>query len=254
MKRLARYKKQILFKPIGLEGQKRLLKSRAAIVGMGALGTSIANHLVRSGIGYIRIIDHDYVELTNLQRQLLYDEEDAEGRLPKVFAAERKLSKINSTVKVEPVFTDLNRENAEELLAGFDVILDGTDNFPTRYLINEASIKLGIPWIYGGVVSARGITAVIIPGKTPCLRCLFPDMNNVPTETADTAGIVSPITAIIGSLEATGALKLLTGAEVSPYLEQVDIWSDSFMQMDISKGKNPDCPVCVHHQFEFLGS
>lgn len=250
MKKWARYEKQILFKPIGTEGQEKLLKSKAVIVGMGALGSMIANHLVRSGVGHIRMIDDDYVELSNLQRQMIYDEDDV--KRPKVFAAERKLARMNPTVTIEPIFTALKGENAEALLAGFDVILDGTDNFPTRYLMNEAAVKLGIPYIYGGVISARGVAVVIIPGKTPCLRCLFPDKDNVPSETADTAGIISPIPAIIGSLEAAEALKLLTGAETTPYLEQVDLWLHSFMQIDIQKGRNPDCPVCVHHQFEFL--
>lgn len=247
-----RYSRQILFKPIGENGQKKLLNKQVVVVGMGALGTVISDHLVRSGVGYVRIIDRDYVELSNLQRQLLYDEDDVDDHLPKVIAAERKLKKINSTVKIEPIIADLNLNNAVELLSGFDVIVDGTDNFSTRYLMNDVSIKLGIPWVLGSVVSSRGMHAVFIPGKTPCYRCLFPEVQTVLGETCDTVGVLSPITAIIGSFEAIEVLKLLVDAEHNPNLEQFDIWYHSSLQMDISKGRNPDCPTCVHHQFEFL--
>lgn len=252
MENLERYSRQILFKPIGEEGQRKLLKSRVVVVGMGALGTVIANHLVRSGVGYVRFIDRDLVELSNLQRQSLYDEEDAANHLPKVIAAEQKLRKINSTVTVEAIIADLNLENAEELLGGFDVIVDGTDNFSTRYLINDIAVKQNIPWVYGGAVSSRGMFAVIIPGKTPCYRCLFPEVPAGLGETCDTVGVLSPITDIVGSFEAVEVLKLLVGAEHNQNLEQLDIWHSSFLQMDISGGKNPECPACVHHQYDFL--
>ncbi|SEM63300.1 adenylyltransferase and sulfurtransferase [Mesobacillus persicus] len=252
MTELDRYSRQILFKPIGEEGQRKLLKSRAVIVGMGALGTVIANHLVRSGVGHVRMIDRDLVELSNLQRQSLYDEDDASNQLPKVIAAEKKLKKINSTVKIDSIIADLNLDNAEELLAGFDVIVDGTDNFSTRYLINDVSVKLDIPWVYGGAVSSRGMYAVIIPGKTPCYRCLFPEVPAGLGETCDTIGVLSPLTDIIGSFEAIEAVKLLVGAEHNPNLEQLDIWYQSSLQMDISEGRNPQCPTCGQHQFEFL--
>lgn len=252
MNDLIRYSRQTLFKPIGENGQRRLLNKKAVIVGMGALGTVIANHLVRSGVGYVRFIDRDLVELSNLQRQSLYDEGDARENLPKVIAAEKKLKQINSTIKLEPILADLNLDNAEELLGGFDVIVDGTDNFSTRYLINDVSIKLGIPWVFGAAVSSRGMHAVIIPGKTPCYRCLFPEIQTGLGETCDTVGVLSPITDIIGSFEAVEALKILVGAETNPHLEQFDIWYHSNLQMDISQGKNPQCPACVHHQFEFL--
>lgn len=252
MSELERYSRQTLFKPIGEDGQKKLLNKKAVIVGMGALGTVISNHLVRSGVGYVRLIDRDLVELSNLQRQSLYDEDDANEHLPKVIAAEKKLKKINSTIKIESVIADLNLENAEELLSGFDVIVDGTDNFSTRYLINDISIKFGIPWVYGGAVSSRGMHAVIIPGKTPCYRCLFPEVQTGLGETCDTIGVLSPITDIIGSFEAVEALKLLVGAQANPNLEQIDIWYNSYLQMDISQGRNPDCPACAHKKFEFL--
>lgn len=252
MEDLDRYSRQILFRPIGIDGQMRLLGKKVVVIGMGALGSVIASHLVRSGVGYVRIIDWDIVELSNLQRQSLYDEDDAADHLPKVIAAERKLIKINSTIIVEPIISDLTPDNAEELLSGFDVIMDGTDNFPTRYLINDVSIKLGIPWIYGGVVSSRGAFTVIIPGKTPCFRCLFPDPQGGTEETSNTVGVLSPITHIIGSFQAAEALKLLTDSENSPYLEQIDVWHHSSLQMDISNGRNPDCPACGHHHYEFL--
>lgn len=249
---LIRYSRQTLFKPIGIEGQKQILQKKVVIVGMGALGTVIANHLVRAGVGYLRIIDRDVVELSNLQRQSLYDEEDALNHLPKVIAAERKLKKINSTVTIEPVLTDINLDNGEDLVKGFDVIVDGTDNFQTRYLINDLSIKLKIPWVFGAAVSSRGMHAVFIPGKTPCYRCIFPDIQTGLGETCDTVGVLGMMTDIIGSLEAVEVLKLLVGAETNPHLEQFDIWYHSNLQMNIANGKNPDCPACVHHQFDFL--
>jgi molybdopterin-synthase adenylyltransferase len=252
MNDLERYSRQVLFQPIGEEGQRKLLNSRVAIVGVGALGTVIANHLVRSGVGFIRLIDRDLVELSNLQRQTLFNEKDARLNLPKAIAAEKKLKKVNSTVTVEPVIADLNLDNAEELLAGFDVIADGTDNFMTRFLINDVAVKYGIPWVHGAAVSSRGMFAAIIPGKTPCYRCLFPNVPSGTGETCDTIGVLSPITDIIGSFQAMEVMKLLVGEETTPNLEQVDIWYNSFLQMDITKGKNPNCPTCGNHQFEFL--
>ncbi|MBT2659536.1 ThiF family adenylyltransferase [Bacillus sp. ISL-45] len=252
MKDLERYSRQILFQPIGSGGQEKLVKSSAVIVGMGALGTVISNHLVRSGVGHVRIIDRDLVELSNLQRQTLYDEDDARENLPKVIAAEKKLKKINSEVKIEPIISDLTLDNAEDLLAGFDVIVDGTDNFMARYLINDVAVKHGIPWVYGGAVSSRGMFAAIKPGETPCYRCLFPSVPAGLGETCDSIGVLSPITDIIGSFEAVEALKLLVGAESNPNLEQMDIWYNSFLQMDVSQGRNPECPACVHHNYEFL--
>lgn len=249
---LKRYSRQTLFKPIGEEGQRKILRKKAVIVGMGALGTVISNHLVRAGVGHIRFIDRDVVELTNLQRQSLYDEEDAASNLPKVVAAEKKLRKMNSSITLEPVIADLNLDNAEELLGGFDVIVDGTDNFPTRYLINDVSVKLGIPWVFGAAVSSRGMHAVIVPGKTPCYRCLFPTIQTGLGETCDTVGVLAPMTDIIGSFEAVEALKILVEAEPNPHLEQFDIWYNSNLQMDVSQGSNPECPVCVHRNFEFL--
>ncbi|KIY21455.1 ThiF family adenylyltransferase [Mesobacillus subterraneus] len=252
MKEMERYSRQVLFQPIGKEGQTKLLNSSAVIVGMGALGTVIANHLVRAGVGRVRFIDRDLVELSNLQRQTLYDEEDARENLPKAIAAEKKLKKINSELKLEPIIADLTLDNAEDLLAGFDVIVDGTDNFMARYLINDVAVKHGIPWVYGGAVSSRGMFAVIKPGETPCYRCLFPSVPTGLGETCDSIGVLSSITDIIGSFEAVEALKLLVGADSNPNLEQLDIWYNSYFQMDVSQGRNPECPACVHHQYDFL--
>ncbi len=201
---------------------------------------------------YVRIIDRDTVELSNLQRQTLYSEKDAKANLPKAIAAEKRLKEINSGVTVEPIISDLNLDNAEELLGGFDVIVDGTDNFMTRYLINDVAVKHGIPWVYGGAVSSRGMFATIIPGKTPCFRCLFPEVPAGQGETCDTVGVLSPLTDIIGSFEAMEAIKLLVGADTNQNLEQIDIWYNSSFQMDISEGRNPECKTCGKHEYEFL--
>lgn len=252
MSGLERYSRQILFQGIGEEGQRKMLKSRVAIVGVGALGTVIANHLVRSGVGTIRLIDRDLVELSNLQRQILFREKDAILQLPKAVAAQKRLIEINSTVTVEAVTADLNLDNAEELLMDFDVIVDGTDNFNTRFLINDVAVKRGTPWVHGGAVSSRGMFAVIKPGVTPCYRCLFPHVPNGTGETCDTVGVLSPLTDIIGSFQAIETIKLLVGAETTPNLEQIDIWDHTSMQMDISMGKNPNCPACGNGQYDFL--
>lgn len=249
---MGRYSRQILFPPIGEAGQEKLKKGRAAIVGMGALGTVIASHLVRAGVGFIRIIDRDIIELSNLQRQTLYTEKDAFEQLPKAIAARQRLGEINSNVKIEAVLTDLNLDNGEDLLKDVNVVIDGTDNFATRYLINDIAVKHNIPWIYGGAVSSRGMFAVIHPGTTPCYRCLFPDAPAGRGETCDTVGVISPITDIIGSFEAVEALKILVGEKSNQNLEQFDIWVNEYFQMDITQGKNPACPCCVGHQFDFL--
>lgn len=252
MTNLERYSRQILFSKIGKEGQLKLLNSRVAIVGVGALGTVSANHLVRSGVGYVRLIDRDVVEFSNLQRQTLFNEEDAELHLPKAVAAKKTLSKINSNVMVDAVIADINLDNAEELLTGFDVIVDGTDNFMTRYLINDVAVKHGIPWVHGAAVSSRGMFSVIKPGKTPCYRCMFPHVPSGRGETCDTIGVLSPLTDIIGSFQAIEVMKILVGAESNPNLEQIDIWDASFFQMDISQGTNANCPTCAHNHYDFL--
>jgi adenylyltransferase/sulfurtransferase len=178
MGELERYARQLILAEIGEEGQRRLLSSTAIVVGCGALGTNIASSLVRAGVGLVRIVDRDFVELNNLQRQVLFDEDDVDRGLPKAIAAAEKLRRVNSQVQVEPVVTDVNPDNVEQIVGDADVVLDGTDNFETRLLLNDACVKLGIPWIYGGVVATYGMTMAIVPHQTPCFRCI---LNELPT-------------------------------------------------------------------------
>ena len=219
-----KYSRQILFAGLGEQGQERLLASSAVVVGCGAIGAAAANLLVRAGVGRIRIIDRDFVEPSNLQRQTLFDEADARDALPKAVAAERKLRSINSSVSVEGIVADVNPHNAEELLAGFDVILDGTDNFETRFLVNDFAVKSGQPWIYAAAVASYGLTMTIRPGLTPCLACLLPADRRGQglEETCDTIGVLGPIVNLIASLEVAEAMKLLAGREsdlhASPHL------------------------------------
>ena len=254
MENRLRYSRQMLFAPIGAKGQERLGQQKVAIVGMGALGTVLANHMVRAGVGHVRLIDRDFVEASNLQRQMLYDEQDAADHLPKAVAAAAKLRAINSTVQVEEVVADLHAGNAESLLADAALILDGTDNFQVRYLVNDVACKHQIPWVYGGAVRARGMVAVIRPGITPCFRCLFPHSPAGRGETCDTVGVIGPIVHVIASFQAAEALKLLVGATeaLNPNLEQIDLWDNDVLSIPISEGRNPDCPACVHGQYEYL--
>ena len=254
---LDRYSRQVRFPQLGETGQRALLKSRVALCGCGALGTVLANHLARAGVGTIRIIDRDFIETHNLQRQILFDEDDVAANLPKAEAAARKIRAINSTIKVEPVVTDLDHTNILDLVGDADLILDGTDNFETRYLINDAAVKLNKPWIYGGVIGSEGQTMTIVPGKTPCLRCLIetappPGM----TPTCETAGVLGPAVAVIASFEAIEAIKLLTGAwdAMNVDLIMVDVWDWTFRQLKVTGliGK-VDCPCCVRREFEWLG-
>ena len=250
-----RYSRQILFPPIGQEGQNKLAEARVAIVGMGALGTALSNHMARAGIKFLRLIDRDFVEVSNLQRQMLYDETDAKKHLPKVIAAKNKLQAIRSDLKLETHIADLTWRNAEELLTDVDLILDGTDNFQVRYLINDVSIKHQIPWIYGGVVSSRGMSFTVRPGKTPCLRCIFPEAPGPGTaETCDTAGVIGPAVHVITSFQGTEAIKLLTGNEdaCETRLRHIDLWSNHFQSLDVTHQKNENCPACGRKQWEFL--
>jgi molybdopterin-synthase adenylyltransferase len=249
-----RYSKQILMPEIGAKGQERLGKSSILIVGCGALGTVIANSLVRAGVGFVRILDRDFIELNNLPRQVLFDEEDIRKGLPKSVAAAEKLRLINSEVKIDPVVADLTSENIEEIMQDIDLVLDATDNFETRFLINDACVKLGIPWIYGGVVSTNGMSYTIIPGKTPCFKCF---MGSVPkpgtSPTCDTVGVLGMTVSIIASIEATEALKILIGDydALIKKLIYVDPWYGSWKLIDLKKGDKP-CSVCDERQFEFL--
>jgi adenylyltransferase/sulfurtransferase len=251
-----RYIRQMRFPPLGEEGQRRLASARAMVCGCGALGSVIANTLVRSGVGAVRIVDRDFVELSNLARQSLFDESDAAAGLPKAVAAAEKLRGINSSVEIEPVVADVNHANIEQLCEGVNVILDGTDNFETRFLLNDAAVKLRLPWIYGGCVGAEGQTMTILPGETPCLRCL---MESCPppgsTPTCDTAGILGPIVGVIASIEALEAIKILSGQRdfISRYLTVVDLWENRLKQVDVSKLRDQvDCPACKRGEFPWL--
>jgi adenylyltransferase/sulfurtransferase len=253
---LERYVRQTRFTPLGEEGQRRLMAGRALVCGCGALGSTIANLLVRSGVGFVRIVDRDFVEASNLQRQSLFDEEDAKNGVPKAVAAAEKLRRANSTVAIEPVVADVNPANIEKLCEGIDVILDGTDNFETRYLLNDISAKNGIPWIYGGCVGAEGQTMTILPGETPCLGCLMetcPPPGSTPT--CDTAGILGPIVGVIASIQAMEAIKILSGnrASISKTLTTVDLWQGRTRQIDVRKlRETADCPTCKKREFPWL--
>jgi len=240
-----RYSRQMRFAPIGAAGQEKLGASGVLIVGMGALGAVLANHMVRAGVGLVRFADRDYVEKSNLQRQMLYDEDDAAAGLPKAVAAERKLSRINSDVRLEPIVADVTAENVEPLLRGVDVVLDGTDNFRTRLLLNDACYKHGVPFVYGGAVSSQGMSAVFLPGETSCLRCLIGSDPDGGGQTCDTIGVISPIVDIVASFQAVEALKLLVGAADArrKSLLSLEIWRHQLFDMKLPPSK-PDCPTC----------
>jgi molybdopterin-synthase adenylyltransferase len=246
-----RYSRQVLFPGIGDEGQKKLGNSSVVIIGCGALGTIIATSLVRAGVGKIRILDRDFIEYHNLQRQVLFDEEDIKAELPKAIAAERHLKKVNSSIEIEGVVADVNYSNIERLVAGTDLILDALDNLETRFLINDVALKHSIPWIYGGVISSQGMTMTIIPHQTQCFRCLWanPAATGVAL-TCDTAGVIGPAPFIIGSLQTVEAMKILVGAEeINRDLLIIDVWRGIFKRLEI--GRRADCPAC-RGEYEFL--
>jgi molybdopterin-synthase adenylyltransferase len=245
---LERYSKQVLFSQIGEVGQRRLLSGRAVLFGCGALGGVLAETLVRAGLGWLRIVDRDFVELSNLQRQVLFDESDVATRLPKAVAAAEKLRRINSSVTIEPVVVDVDHTNVLTLVEGSELILDGSDNFELRFLVNDASLDTGIPWIYAGVIGSHGQVMPIFPGKSACLRCLIervPDAGS--TETCDTAGILGPAVNVIASLAAVAALKILSGQpeKVSRTLSYVDVWDGTLRQLNVGDlRERADCPAC----------
>jgi adenylyltransferase/sulfurtransferase len=253
---MERYQKQVLFAGLKEAGQQKLAASRVLLCGCGALGTVLAETLVRAGVGFVRIVDRDFVELSNLQRQVLYDEEDVKQRWPKAIAAERKLSAINSEVKIEAVVADIDHTNILSLAKDVDLILDGTDNFEIRFLINEASLETGIPWIYAGVIGSHGQTMTIFPNETACLNCLI---ESVPapgtTETCDTAGVLGPAVNVVASLEAANALKILSGQKdlVEPSLMILDVWDFTFRKMNVANLRDrADCPACKHGERVWL--
>lgn len=249
-----RYSRQIRYRNIGEDGQNKLLSSKVTIVGMGALGCVSANELVRAGVGYVRLIDRDLVEFSNLQRQVLYTEENARKSDPKVFAAAEFLKSVNSEITIEPVFGDLNSSNAEELLGGCDLIVDATDNLEVRYLINEYCVENEVPWVYGGAVSSEGMTASFLPGG-PCLSC-FTGSEGAAGQgsgiTCSTAGVLNSLTAVVASLQVTEAIKILTGSDaVRRGMLFIELWENECLELPLDK--NPDCPVCAGHQYKYLG-
>lgn len=251
-----RYSRQSRFPGIGDEGQRRIMAGRVTLVGVGALGTVIASGLVRAGVGFLRLIDRDFIETNNLQRQILFDEDDIAANLPKAEAAARKLRRINSTVTVEPVVTDVDRTNILELAGDADIILDGSDNFEVRYLINDVAVKLGKPWVYGGCIGSFGQSMTIVPGDTPCLRCVFESAPNPgETGTCETAGVLGPIVNVVASIQTAEALKLLAGrrAAINRELVAVDLWDNSTRRIKIAGLRDKvDCPCCRQHKLDWL--
>jgi molybdopterin/thiamine biosynthesis adenylyltransferase len=251
-----RYSRQVRFPGIGKDGQQKLLDSKVTLVGCGALGTVLANSLVRAGVGHLRLIDRDFIETNNLQRQILFDEADVAANLPKAEAAARKLRIINSGVTIEPIVTDVDRTNILDLVGDADVILDGSDNFEVRYVINDAAVKLGKPWVYGGCIGSHGQTMTILPGDTPCLRCVF-EAAPAPGEagTCETAGVLGPIVNIVASYQAAEAFKILAGRldTINRDLVYMDVWENVNRRIKIAnlKGK-VDCPCCGRGKFEWL--
>jgi adenylyltransferase/sulfurtransferase len=247
-----RYSRQILFAGIGERGQEALRRSHAAIVGCGALGSFHAAALARAGVGALTILDRDYVEPSNLQRQWLFEEADAAAALPKAVAAERRLAGINSGVRVRGVVADLTASNIAELLGDADLILDGTDNFETRDLINDFAVSRGKPWIYGGAVGSYGLTMPVIPGRTACFRCVYPDAPSGVQPTCETAGVVNAIVAAVASLQVADALKILSGNPdlVRGRITTIDVWEGGIRQIETRP--DPQCPCCARREFVYL--
>jgi len=248
-----RYSRQVLFSGIGLGGQQKLSLARVAIIGCGATGSAIASLLARAGVGMLRIIDRDYVEASNLQRQSLFDEADAAESLPKAVAAARKIAAFNSRIVVEPHPADVTPSNIASLLQGVELVLDGTDNFETRYLINDFAVKNSLPWIYTAAVGSYALTLNILPGKTACLACIFPEAPRGAVETCETAGILNSAVNLAASIAATEALKLLVGAEeqVRRTLLSFDLWQNERAEIEASSPV-PGCRTCGEHDFPHL--
>jgi molybdopterin-synthase adenylyltransferase len=251
-----RYSRQILFGNIGEAGQRRLADARVLIIGCGALGTAQAESLARAGIGTLRIVDRDFVEPSNLQRQTMFTEHDANERLPKSVAAANHIREINSEVRVEPEVVDVNHSNIERLIKGCELVLDGTDNFDTRYLINDACVKHEISWIYGAAVGSYGVTMTIRPTRTPCLRCIFEEPPAAATApTCDTAGVIMPIINVVAAVQVSEALKLLTGNidALHQSLMQFDVWLNEWRKINPGD-PSPDCQTCARREFKTLSA
>jgi adenylyltransferase/sulfurtransferase len=250
-----RYSRQTRFAPIGEAGQERLASARVLVAGLGALGTVTADQIVRGGVGSVRLVDRDFVELSNLQRQSLFDEDDVRNNLPKAVAAEAKLRRVNSTVQIEAIVSDLNPSNIEDFLNDVDLVLDALDNFETRFVINDACAKHGKPWIYTAAVGSYGLVMPVLPATTPCLRCLLGSLPAPGTSpTCETAGVIAPVTHIIASMQVAEALKFLTGNLHPDHvrLTAYDVWSHRFQRIDVGKDSMATCPVCAEGKFEYL--
>jgi adenylyltransferase/sulfurtransferase len=253
---LDRYRKQALFSGIGEAGQNRICEGRAVVIGCGALGSVIADSLVRAGVGCIRLVDRDFVEMSNLQRQILFDEKDVAQRLPKAIAAAQRLERVNSTILIEPFVADVAASNIRDFISDMDVILDGTDNFETRFLINDAAVASGTPWIHGGCVGSHGQVMAIRPGAGPCLRCLMPEIPGPgSSETCDTAGVIGSAVQIVASLQVIAALKILSGQQelLQPELTIVDAWEGSLRQVSLAAlTAQRSCRCCSAHEYPWL--
>lgn len=251
---LTRYSRQALFWGIGEEGQRRLRRARVVVVGCGALGSVSISLLARAGVGQLTIVDRDFLELSNLQRQLLFEESDVVAGLPKAVAAARAVERINGEVEVVPLVADVAPANVERIVAGAGVVVDGTDNLETRYLVNDACVKLGIPWVYGGAIGSSGVSMTILPAETPCFRCVFPDNPPPGTlPTCETAGVLASVVAAVAAVQWTEAVKILVGdrRHLNHGLLYLDVWTHEYQQMS-SLARAPDCPCCGRRQFDFL--
>jgi molybdopterin/thiamine biosynthesis adenylyltransferase len=251
-----RYSRQIRFAPFGKDGQERLRTARVLIVGCGALGTVSANLLVRAGVGHVRIVDRDFVELTNLQRQVLFDEDDLAAELPKAMAAANKLRRVNSTIEIEPIVADVNAGNITALCAEVDCIVDGTDNFETRFLVNDAAHSLNIPWVYGGCLGDEGQVMTFLPGETPCLRCVMSEPPPAGSSaTCDTAGVLGPAASLVGAWQANEALKILSGnrAAVNRQWMLVDLWNNTTRGIKLDRAAMcAECGCCTRGDYPWL--
>jgi adenylyltransferase/sulfurtransferase len=248
-----RYSRQILFPGIGEPGQEALLASHVCVVGCGALGSFHSAAFARAGVGRITIIDRDFVEPSNLHRQWLFEESDAADSLPKAAAAAKRIAAINSSVQVQPVVADLTAANIGELMDGVQLILDGTDNFDTRYLINDFAVSRGIPWVYGAAVGSYGLSMAVVPGRTACLRCVYPEPPSGAQPTCETAGVLNVIVSVIASLQVSAALKIICGGadQLSPRITTVDVWDGRIRQIE-GPPRDQECPCCVRREFPYL--
>ena len=252
---LARYSRQVAFDGLGLSGQKALAGGRALIVGVGGLGSWTAELLARAGVGFLRLADPDRVDLTNIHRQAIYSEADAAAGLSKVEAAGRRLADINSGTVVEGVQQRVDHRNIESLAAGMGVLIDGTDNFATRFLLNDFAVKTGRPWVFAGCLRAEWQTMTVLPGRSPCLRCLMDAPPPACTEAnCRQAGVIGPAVAAVAAFQAAEAIKILAGRAdlCSPYLLKADLWANTFQRLAWADFRNPDCPCCARREFEFL--